>query len=82
MKNFGELSAAFHDFQYDIRATWFWDFHGIVLAVVKIDAIFVMRFAHLARQRSPFDADAKTSAHHIQPFSQPCSQTLQVDVAH
>ena len=49
MEDFGKLSAAFHDFKYDIGAAGLRNFHGIVLVVVKIDAISVMRFAHLTR---------------------------------
>lgn len=58
MKYFGVFCAFLHYFQHDVRASGLGYLDCVVFLIVEVDAIFIVCFAHLAGQGSPFDSDA------------------------
>lgn len=68
MEDLGVLGILLHDFKDYVRLLWFWDLYGIVLLIIEVDPVFIVRFAHLASEGSPFDADAELALYHIQPL--------------
>ena len=83
LENFPLLSASLsHHLQYYIRLLGFGYVDGVELLVIEVDAIFVVRFAHLAEEGSPIDGHAEIVDHCLDLLRQPLLEAEEVDVPH
>lgn len=82
MENFRVFCTLLANLHHDVRLCRLGDLNCVVLFVVEVDPVFIMGFAHLALERSPFYTYYVLCLGHLKLFPQPRPQTSQVNVPH
>ena len=76
------LVLLLHYLQHDVGLFGFWDVDCVKLLVVEVDAVLVVRLAHLADERFPVYGDTEVVYDRFDLLGQPLLEAEQVDVAH
>ena len=76
------LVLLLHYLQHNVGLLGFWDVNGVKFLVIEVDAVLVVRLAHLADEGLPVYGDTEVVYNCFDLFGQPLLEAEQVDVAH
>lgn len=82
MKYFWIFSAFLHDLENNIRACRLRYLNSIIFFIIQVYAIFIMGFAHLTSERSPFNSNAILRSWDIKKFAKPSPKATQMNVSY